>query len=153
MGGVAILAIVLAALAVVVAIRLLPSDPTVWHQALSDQTQTMPGPCAEHVRPLTGGARAVCLRLDDPFAVLTKLSAIAADYPRTTVLAGSPDAGRITWVSRSRLMGFPDYITAEAKPSAQGTRLALYSRLRFGNSDLGVNAARLKAWLTALDQT
>jgi uncharacterized protein (DUF1499 family) len=44
-------------------------------------------------------------------------------------------------------MGFPDYITAEAVPVAGGTQLDVYARQRFGSSDLGVNAARLKLWL------
>lgn len=153
MGGLAILVIAVAALAVVVAIRALPSDPAVWHQALSDGSDIRPGPCADQVRSEMGGARALCLVPGDPAAVLGKLSAIALAHPRTVLLAGSPTDGRITWMSRSNLMGFPDYTTAEATAVPQGTRLVIHARLRFGSSDMGVNAARLKAWLTALDQT
>jgi uncharacterized protein (DUF1499 family) len=153
MGGMAILGIAVAALAVVLAIRLLPSDPAVWHQPVSDAFQAQPGPCANQIRAEMGGARAVCLRVGAPEAVLDRLSAIAMAYPRTVLLAGTPAEGRITWVSRSKVMGFPDYITAEATTTPQGARLAIHSRLRFGRGDMGVNAARLKAWLTALDQT
>ena len=153
MGGFAILAIAAAALAVVLAVRLLPSDPAVWHVPVTDGAAVQPGPCAGQVRAQLGGARAACLVPDDALGVLTRLSAIASAYPRTIRLAGSPQEGRITWVSRSRLMGFPDYITAEAHQTPQGTRLDVLARLRFGQGDMGVNAARLKLWLTALDQT
>jgi uncharacterized protein (DUF1499 family) len=61
-------------------------------------------------------------------------------------LAGSVEEGRMTWVARSALWGFPDYITAEAGPKG----LAVWSRLRFGRSDLGVNRARLEDWLARL---
>ena len=47
-------------------------------------------------------------------------------------------------------MGFPDYITAEVAPTAEGTRLDIFSRQRFGSSDMGVNAARLRNWLSQL---
>ena len=153
MGGMAILAVAVAAVAVVLAIRLLPSDPAVWNQAVSDASLAQSGPCADQIRPEMGGARAVCQVAGEPATVLNRLSTIAMAYPRTALLAGTPAEGRITWVSRSKVMGFPDYITAEATPTATGTRLAIHSRLRFGGSDLGVNAARLKLWLTALDQT
>lgn len=147
MGGGIILTIFAVAIALVLAIRLAPSDPAVWHIAVADGSVATDGNCAEHIRVQTGGARATCLLPGDPVQVLTKLSAVALAYPRTTLLAGSPAEGRMTWVSRSRIMGFPDYITAQAAQTPQGTRLDVYARLRFGGSDLGVNAARLTTWL------
>ena len=56
--------------------------------------------------------------------------------------------GRISWVPRSALWGFPDYTTAEVRPDG----LYTYARLRFGRGDMGVNAARLQAWAQALTQ-
>jgi uncharacterized protein (DUF1499 family) len=47
-------------------------------------------------------------------------------------------------------MGYPDYITAEVSQTPQGTRLDILSRQRFGEADLGVNAARLKDWLSQI---
>jgi hypothetical protein len=47
-------------------------------------------------------------------------------------------------------MGFPDYVTAEVSQTPAGTRLDIVSRLRFGTVDFGVNAARLKDWLSQL---
>lgn len=124
-------------------IRLSTVDPAAWHidlvTARPDALQ--PNPAAE-VTSLEGGAF-VDLAPADPQAALERLARIAAQTPRTTILAGSVAEGHVTWVTRSRLWGFPDYTTAQITP--QG--LTLYARLRFGRSDLGVNAARLKDWL------
>ena len=49
----------------------------------------------------------------------------------------------ITYITRSRVFGFPDYTTVRQA----GPQLELYGRLRFGGSDLGANAARLDHWL------
>jgi uncharacterized protein (DUF1499 family) len=50
---------------------------------------------------------------------------------------------RLTYVTRSRWIGFPDYTTIEQ----DGDVIKLYARLRFGQSDLGVNKARLDGLL------
>jgi uncharacterized protein (DUF1499 family) len=126
-------------------VRLAPSDPARWHVA--------PAPAATSdcsVEQGTGDARATCTRPESPAQVLAKLDEIAMATPRTIRLAGSPEENRITWITRSRLWGFPDYITAEATPDGTGTRLTLHARLRFGSSDMGVNAARLRDWLSRL---
>ena len=60
------------------------------------------------------------------------------------------DEGRITYITRSAAFGFPDYTTVEAVTAEDGTRLAIYARLRFGQSDMGVNQARVEEWLSAL---
>jgi len=135
-------------LAAVSYIRLAPDDPARWHVAVSDASVPSPGPCTDHITKVAKGARATCLLTDPPDAVLAKLDSTALATPRTTRLAGTPQDGRITWISRSRLMAFPDYITAEATPTPQGTRLDILSRQRYGNGDGGVNAARLRAWLS-----
>ena len=147
-----ILASAAALLALAAAVRLAPSDPAKWHVALDNAAPAMPGPCALQIRPVPKGARATCLLPDDPATVLTRLTTLAQATPRTTLLAGTVPEGRITWISRSKLMGFPDYITAEVRHAPQGTRLDIFSRQRFGDGDWGVNAARLTAWLTTLDQ-
>ena len=126
-------------------VRLAPSDPVRWHVS--------PTPAAQPdctVQQGEGDARATCLLPAAPAEALAKLDAIATATPRTTRLAGSPEEGRITWITRSALWGFPDYTTAEAAPDATGTRLTLHARLRFGRSDMGVNAARLRDWLPKL---
>jgi hypothetical protein len=127
-------------------VRLAPSDPARWHGPVQ---ATGAADCA--VVAGRGEARAACLRPETPAEALARLDAIAMATPRTTRLAGSPEDGRITWITRSRLWGFPDYTTAEARPEGQGARIDLHARLRFGREDLGINAARLTDWLARLD--
>ncbi|WP_374426310.1 DUF1499 domain-containing protein [Tabrizicola sp.] len=122
-------------------VRLAPSDPARWHVApLGD------GPWGVVV-PAEGSAS---LRLEsaDARELLARLDTVALATPRTTRLVGSVEEGRITWVTRSALWGFPDYTTAEVRPDG----LYIYARLRFGRGDMGVNAARLQAWAQALTQ-
>ena len=126
-------------------VRLAPSDPARWHVAPAAATRD---DCT--VEQGEGDARAACLLAIPAPEVLARLDAIAMATPRTTRLAGSPEDGRITWITRSALWGFPDYTTAEAAPDGTGTRLTVHARLRFGRSDMGVNAARLRDWLPRL---
>ncbi|MFN4173159.1 MAG: DUF1499 domain-containing protein [Pseudorhodobacter sp.] len=128
-------------------VRLAPVDAARWHVALdADWEPSICGP--DSVFPGTGQARAACLVPQPPMEALSRLAAIAGASPRTRHIAGSPDEGRITWETRSALWGFPDYTTAEARPDGTGARLHILARLRFGREDMGVNAARLRDWLT-----
>ena len=138
---------IIAALGLLAYIRLAPSDPTVWHVSPVTAAAAGQGPCLTTITTQVNGARAACLSTDTPEALLSKLDAIALATPRTTHLAGTPQSGRITWITRTALMGYPDYTTAEATLTPTGTRLDLYARQRFGGADFGVNTARLKSWL------
>ncbi|MFM2389029.1 MAG: hypothetical protein RLZZ437_584 [Pseudomonadota bacterium] len=130
---------IIALLGAMAFVRLAPTDPTAW--------QTLPtiDTAFDTVTAQTGGAT---LRLSTakgaPADLLARLDAIAMATPRTTRLAQTD--GRIIWETRSALWGFPDYTTAEVR--ADG--LYIHARLRFGSSDLGVNAARLNNWLGQL---
>ena len=126
-------------------IRLAPSVPARWHIALHPRPVEIEAPSAQVV-VLRGGAY---IDLPNADSLLARLDTIVTATPRTVRLAGSVGEGRITWITRSALFGFPDYTTAEVGP--QG--LTIYARLRFGGSDLGVNAARLAGWIAALAKT
>ncbi len=126
-------------------VRLAPSNPADWHE---DPVTNATPDC--NVIPGTGEARAACLLPGTPAEVLARLDAVALATPRTIRLAGSADTGRITWITRSRLWGFPDYTTAAASAAPEGARLDIHARLRFGTDDTGVNAARLTDWLARL---
>lgn len=135
---IAALVVVAVVAAVLAWVRLAPSDPVRWH---TDPAVGTSGP----------GSHAAQARIAlAPVDALAALDAVAMAEPRTRRLAGSPAEGRITWVSRSRVFGFPDYITAAALPDRDGSTLVVHARLRFGRSDLGVNAARIGRWLAAL---
>lgn len=111
-------------------IRFAPSDPTRWHRPVEGQAD----------RDWPSGV----LRLTE--ASLADLDAVARDWPRTKLLAGSVDEGRVTYITRTALWGFPDYTTVEARETGS----AIYARLRFGRSDFGVNGRRVSNWLAAL---
>lgn len=138
---------IIAALGMLAYIRLAPSDPAVWHVSPVTTAKARQGGCADTITPGKGGARAACLSADSAETVLSRLDQIALATPRTSRLHGTPQTGRITWVTRSALMGYPDYTTAEVAVTPNGTRLDIYARQRFGQNDWGVNAARLKIWL------
>lgn len=114
-------------------VRLAPSDVATWHVPIDG---------AENA-DMTGGALRVVPAEPDTFA---KADAYMTGLPRTQVLAGSVAEGRITYITRSQVMGFPDYTTIEV---ADGV-LKAYARLRFGGSDMGVNGKRLEGLLAAL---
>jgi hypothetical protein len=127
--------LVLLAVAFMLYVRFAPSDPARWHQpvaATADEDRT--GGAA---RVLDGGAEAFA-RIDEAARAL----------PRTDVLAGSLAEGRITYVTRSKVFGFPDYTTVER----DGNTIRMFARLRFGSSDLGVNRARLERLLAAAER-
>lgn len=116
-------------------VRLAPSDPARWHQRIA----------AGQDADLAGGAiRVVPAGSGD----LERVDVAMRALPRTLVLEGSVAASRITYVTRSRLWGFPDYTTVEYGDGV----LKLFGRLRFGRSDLGVNAARIGEILTVLER-
>jgi len=125
--------IAIAMLGVLAYVRLAPSDPEVWHVTPKvEADKTFRNGATRRV--LTGGGG------------LKKLETIALTEPRTEIFAGSSESGMITFVSRSRLVGYPDYTTA----MQVGEDLLIYARSRFGRRDFGVNAARVDGWIDAL---
>lgn len=88
---------------------------------------------------------------DDGTAMLAKLDAAVSTTARTTLLAGSVAEGKVTYVTRSRLMGFPDYNTIGIYEADGQRYIEINSRLRFGQSDLGVNKKRVQGWLAVLE--
>jgi hypothetical protein len=130
---------VVAGLGLIALVRLAPSDPDDWHVDLA-----APGfdPGIGQVFCLGPGGRPAP---SGPMeAVLGRLDTVALATPRTERLAGSVEEGRITWITRSALIGFPDYATAQVMP---GSGLCVFGRQRFGRGDWGVNAARVGAWM------
>jgi len=47
------------------------------------------------------------------------------------------------------MFGWPDYISVRAVAVEGGAALAVWSRSRYGYSDMGVNRARVGRWLAA----
>ena len=86
-----------------------------------------------------------------PSDVLTAFVEIATASASAEVLAGSPESGMVTVLTRSRVLRFQDYVTAKAEADETGTRLTLAARTRYPSaSDWGVNRKRLENWLGEL---
>jgi uncharacterized protein (DUF1499 family) len=66
------------------------------------------------------------------------------------IVASDKAAGRIEASQRSLWMGFTDDIVVRVTPASSGSRIDLRSSSRYGRSDFGVNAARIRDYLTAL---
>ena len=138
---------IIAGLGVLAYIRLAPSDPAVWHLDMT-APGFRPGASWAAFCPPPGSRNAPLI--NDAAAILSDLDAIALRWPGTRRLAGSPSNGRITWITRSRLIGFPDYTTAQILPDPSGPRLCVLARQRFGSGDGGVNAHRILSWAQSL---
>ena len=138
MSGWVILSVVVGALAYV---RLAPSDPAAWHRGTGK---------AELGEVRRKGSFVWREAVEgDGMARLAQIDRAIMATPRTTRLAGSVPEGQITYVTRSRVVGFPDYTTVGVYGDGSGY-LEIFGRLRFGRSDLGVNAKRIRGWLAAL---
>ncbi len=87
-----------------------------------------------------------------PERVWQAVRGLAADFPRTWRRAEWPAMRQAEWVVRTRLMNFPDLVTAQVDALPDGrSALWLYSRSLFGRSDFGANRRRVEAWLAAID--
>jgi len=129
---------IIALLGVLGYIRLAPSDAS-WHV---DPTTVMVSAKPNHwlVRSL-----ALDMSAGDAAA---KLAVIAEATPRSAVLAGQ--GLHTTWITRTAIMGYPDYTSVMITPTATGSVISIYARARFGQSDFGVNRARVESWLKDL---
>lgn len=113
-------------------VRLAPSDPVKWHVS----------PKVEADKDMQFGVKRLVVAGTDG---LERFDGIARATPRTEVLAGSVADGMITYVTRTKVMGFPDYTTVRQ----EGDTLKIFARQRFGRSDLGVNKTRVDGWIAA----
>ena len=69
------------------------------------------------------------------------------------IVAAEDASGRIEASDSSRWLGFTDDIVIRIGPSGSGSRIDLRSSSRQGRSDFGVNAARVKSYLSTLRAT
>ena len=115
----------------------------VWHV---DPARVTP-PASPNFARLTGAEAPVFDMAPEALGLRIEAIATAEGAER---IAGDPASGQMTYVVRSRLMGFPDAISIRLVPLDQGTRMEIFSRSRFGYSDMGVNGARVARWIAAL---
>lgn len=87
-----------------------------------------------------------------PEELLARFDRMARAQPRTELVAGDVDSGMVTYVQRTEIVGFPDYITVKAVPVEDGAALVVWSRSRYGEDDFGVNRQRVMTWLGELGE-
>jgi uncharacterized protein (DUF1499 family) len=83
-----------------------------------------------------------------PEKLFAAITAVATAQPRTYPQVNYDSKRQAHFVARSAWWNFPDLIAVQVQDNGS---LILWSRSIYGQSDLGVNAARLKTWLAALD--
>ncbi|MEO9894832.1 MAG: DUF1499 domain-containing protein [Paracoccaceae bacterium] len=128
-----LLFLIILAVAGMVWFRLAPNDEQRWHVLITDTEN------ADHIFGVTRV-------IDGSPATLDAFNTSFLSEPRTKILAGAVQDGHITYVTRSKFWGFPDYTTVQLMDD----QLRIFARLRFGRSDLGVNRARIDRVLAAL---
>jgi uncharacterized protein (DUF1499 family) len=146
---------VLAAVAVIAAvmIRRLDHDAGVWHvDPLTAPTPSTPN--SYRVAPadsvIEADAVAPVFQTSTP-ELAAKFERIARESGNVDVVGGSPESGFVTYVQTSSMFAFPDYISVKfIEIDANTSTLAVFSRSRLGQSDLGVNKKRIIAWLDQL---
>ncbi|EDQ04755.1 hypothetical protein DSM14862_01629 [Sulfitobacter indolifex] len=134
--------IVIALVALVAYVRLAPLEPARWHVQAEGQKMGK-----------TQAANSYIWRdpvEDDGAETLAKLDRTIMQTPRTEVVAGSLAEGQVTYVTRTKLMGYPDFTTIGVY-GADPRYVEVYGRSRFGRSDLGVNAKRVNGWLAQIE--
>lgn len=136
--------LVLAVLAAGVWFRLVPMTPAQWHVVPAD---VIPPSSPNFVLRVGADAPVFAQSAE---VVADRLEIVAQDAG-AKIIAGSPLSGHVSYVVRSPIMGFPDAISIRLVPEGAGTKLEIFSRSRYGYSDLGVNAARVAAWIAAID--
>ena len=135
-------------------VRTVGHDPTRWHvDPLTAERTGKPNDFLAAPAGMTAAVpdRSLGVLGDTATGLMASLHEVAIAAPRTTVVAGRPEELFVTYVQRSAVMGFPDYVSVRAVAIEGGATLAIWSRARFGRSDFGVNAARVRRWLAVLE--
>lgn len=86
-----------------------------------------------------------------PAEALGRAERVATDLG-WEVVAVDPAAGRLEATATTSLYGFKDDVVVRVRPDAAGSRIDLRSVSRVGQSDLGANAARIRAFIEAFER-
>ena len=143
--------VVLALVGSIALVRSLSHDAEQWHV----DPQTAPDPSTPNWYRVAPGAQNPAQVFDVSATDLASaFDRVVAKQSRVELLQDDRSSGGpVTWVQRSALFGFPDYISVSFLSLDDGAKstLAIFSRARLGQSDLGVNEKRVAAWLIALE--
>jgi len=87
------------------------------------------------------------LILAAPPPVAFALALAAAERMGWTLVAADSTAGRIEATATTAWFGFKDDVVVRVTPATEGSRIDVRSVSRVGKSDVGTNAARIRAYL------
>lgn len=90
------------------------------------------------------------LLLDEPFDQVFNRTVALVRQRGWTIASAS--AGRIEAISTTPVMGFKDDVAIRIQAEGNRTRIDMRSASRVGKSDLGANAARIRAFMADLDR-
>ncbi len=140
-----IVALVVAFVGFALYVRVAPDDVARWH--VDPVTATERGKQNDYIVSPTGAGvdMASPVFAMTPEALMQRFDAVAIAAPGVTKL--SDVDGYVTYVQRSKLMAFPDYMSVRAVAVEGGAALHIYSRARYGQRDFDVNKNRVLAWL------
>jgi uncharacterized protein (DUF1499 family) len=88
--------------------------------------------------------------LPQPARLVFDRARLIAENQGWTIVASDPDAGRLEATDTTWWFGFTDDVVVRLTPWGTGTRVDVRSASRYGNSDTGTNAKRIRRFLTAL---
>ena len=88
----------------------------------------------------------------DAATLAAAFDAVALGDERVEVIAGSATDGFVTYMQRSALFGFPDFVSVKFLDVEGGSSLSIFARAQFGKSDLNVNEQRVNTWVDATAQ-
>ncbi|MEM7470940.1 MAG: DUF1499 domain-containing protein [Pseudomonadota bacterium] len=128
-------------------VRLNPLDPKALH--VDPETVDRPGNPGHVLMRENGDIAPEIYPLPLP-ELAARLEAVILATPRTMRLEGKLEDGWASFVTRSRLWGFPDIASVKIVAVEGGSSVRIFSRQRYGYADLGVNRTRVESWLSQL---
>ncbi len=137
--------------AIAVWMRVVPDDATTWH--VDPTTIERTGKPNDYLVAPEGTTVAAPDAVSptfelEPSETLFLFDSIASNASRVRVVDGSLGDRNMTYVQRTGIFGFPDYISVKAVSIGEGrSALVIWSRSRYGYSDMGVNRDRVTEWL------
>jgi hypothetical protein len=88
---------------------------------------------------------------DSGSAAFARALGAARDMPRWRVVFENDSLGVLQAEARTPFFGFQDDVVVEVRREKDGSSIHVRSRSRVGRSDLGMNARRIRAYLTRFD--
>jgi uncharacterized protein (DUF1499 family) len=94
----------------------------------------------------------VPIRLSVPPEQAFEKARAAAQALGWEIVAAEPGEGRLEATDTTRWFGFKDDVVVRVRPDGAGSRVDVRSKSRVGRSDVGANAARVRAFRQRLEE-